>query len=81
MDQMPLSFHSICPLPMNMLSAGNWRKIREWGTKQSQRKSPQLGSSFFPTTPLIIKGLLRWNPKIGMKAPITSLWRLNLNPL
>jgi hypothetical protein len=34
-----------------MLSIGNWRKIRKWGKKQSQRKAPQLGSSFFPTTP------------------------------
>jgi hypothetical protein len=67
---------------LNMLSVGNWRKITEWRTKQSQRKSPPIGILFLSYhPPLIIWGILRWNPKIGMKAPIMSLWRLNLNSL
>jgi hypothetical protein len=38
---------------LNMLSVGNWRKIREWGTKQSQRKSPPFGIIFLSYHPAL----------------------------
>jgi hypothetical protein len=36
---------------LNMFSVGNWRKIREWGTKQSQRKSLPIGIIFLSYHP------------------------------
>jgi hypothetical protein len=36
---------------LNMLSVGNWRNIREWGTKQSQRKSSPIGILFLSYHP------------------------------